>query len=128
MGMTRAAINVTPLIDIVLVVLIIFMVATPVVIHQMPARAPSTEMSIAPRPQMAPTVAYRAGVILLDGRPMTESDLVGALRSRLADARDKTVFVDVDDEASYGTAVRLLEVVRMAGAQTLAFTPSSARR
>ena len=128
MGMTRAAINVTPLIDIVLVVLIIFMVATPVVIHQMPARASSTELQAAPRPQSAPMVAYRGGVILLDQRPMTESDLIAALRLRLADARDKTVFVDVDDDASYGTAVRLLEVIRMSGAQTLAFTPSSARR
>ena len=128
MGMTRAAINVTPLIDIVLVVLIIFMVATPVVIHQMPTHVPSVETSIAPHPQTAPTVAYRGGVILIDERPMTESDLMGALRSRLAEARDKTVFVDVDDEASYGTAVRLLEVVRLAGAQTLAFTPSNARR
>jgi biopolymer transport protein TolR len=128
MGMTRAAINVTPLIDIVLVVLIIFMVATPVVVHQMPARAPSTEMSMAPRPQSAPTVAYRGGIILLDERPMTESDLMGALRSRMAEARDKTVFVDVDDDASYGAAVRLLDVIRMSGVQTLALTPSSAQR
>jgi len=128
MGSARASINVTPLIDIVLVVLIIFMVATPTVVRQMAAHTPKTEHSDSPTVQAAPTVTYRGGVILLDQKPMTESDLLGALRARLADARDKTVFVDVDDEASYGVAVRLLEVARGAGAQTLAFTPENARR
>ena len=128
MGSARAAINVTPLIDIVLVVLIIFMVSLPTVVRQMPAQVPKTERSDRPTVQTAPTVTYRGGVILLDQKPMTEADLLGALRARLADARDKTVFVDVDDEASYGVAVRLLEVARGAGAQTLAFTPESARR
>jgi biopolymer transport protein ExbD len=128
MGSARAVINVTPLIDIVLVVLIIFMVATPVTIQQMPARVPNTETTTRPTVQSAPTVAYRGGLILLDQKPTPESDLPVALRARLADAHDKTVFVDVDDEASYGVALRLFEVARGAGAQTLAFTPENARR
>ena len=114
----KAEINVTPLIDVVLVVLIIFMIATPVVVGNLAATIP--EKATGERIEEALVVGYRGGVITLNHQATTERKLVGDLRSRLAQRRDKVVFFDIDDDASYGVAVRLMDLVRGIGAKTLA--------
>jgi len=116
----RADINVTPLVDVVLVLLIIFMIATPIVLNQLAASVPQTVEAPRPPPVHELVVGYRAGVVLLNAEPVTESELVSKVRAELAQRRDRTVFFDVDDDANYGDAVRLLDLVRGTGARTLA--------
>ena len=117
---SKAEINVTPLIDVVLVVLIIFMIATPTVLRQLAASVPKKSSGIADVFEEPLVVSYRSGVIMLNKQPTTESKLTDDLRSRLAHRRDKVVFFDIDDDASYGVAVRLMDLVRGVGAKTLA--------
>jgi biopolymer transport protein TolR len=123
-GGARADINVTPLIDIVLVLLIIFMVLTPSMLKHMTANVPQkpNPNDPPPPPGTEPTVLeYRAsGDLLINGEAVAPEALVDKITERLKlDRKDKVVFFKVDDEANYGTAVRYMDIVRGAGAKTL---------
>ena len=116
-------INVTPLIDIVLVLLIIFMVMTPVMLKEIAAAVPrkATEEGPAP-PGLAPIVVRvdATGLLSLSGEPIPGEILATRVGERLAHDRQKIVFFDVDDGASYGMAVKLMDICKGAGAKTLA--------
>jgi biopolymer transport protein TolR len=116
-------INVTPLIDIVLVLLIIFMVLTPVMLKEIVAAVPrkATDEIHAP-PGSAPIVVKldADGSVSVSGEPIAAVALGPRVAERLAHDRQKVVFFDVDDEASYGSAVRLMDICKGSGAKTLA--------
>jgi biopolymer transport protein TolR len=116
-------INVTPLIDIVLVLLIIFMVLTPVMLKDIAATVPrkATDALSAP-PGSAPLVVKldAAGALSLSGERTTGDALAGRLADRLTHARQKIVFFDFDDGATYGDAVKIMDLCKGAGAKTLA--------
>ena len=115
-------INVTPLIDIVLVLLIIFMVMTPVMLKELAAAVPrkATEASVAP-PGNPPIVVRLegAGGLLLSGEPIAAETLAARVAERLVHDRKKVVFFDIDDAANYGHAVKLMDICKGAGAKTL---------
>lgn len=116
-------INVTPLIDIVLVLLIIFMVLTPVMLKEIAAAVPrkATDEIHAP-PGRAPIVVRldAAGALSVSGEPIAVDSVGARVAERLAHDRQKVVFFDVDDAASYGRAVKLMDICKGAGAKTLA--------
>src|SRR5262245_44709428 len=114
-----AEINVTPLVDVVLVLLIIFMVATPMIVRQLAAAVPRTEKGPPPAPGPL-MVSYRSGVILLNHQPVTEEELVAKVHATLAREHNRVVLFDIDDDTAYAVAVHLMDVVRGAGAKTLA--------
>ena len=121
-GAPSSDINVTPLIDIVLVLLIIFMVLTPVMLKEIAAAVPrkATEET-APPPGTLPIVVRldAAGHLSLGGEPVAPEALAGRVGERLLHDRKKIVFFDVDDAANYGQAVRLMDICKGAGARTL---------
>src|SRR5689334_14717685 len=117
----RPSINVTPLIDVVLVLLIIFMVASPRILEQLQAVIPH-RVDTRPSWKLPIVVGYRHGVLLLNQQPTTETALPGQVGALLARRPDKAVFFEIGDDASYGMAVHLMAVVRGAGATTLALT------
>lgn len=122
-GGVRGDINVTPLVDVVLVLLIIFMVLTPSTLKHLTANVP--KKSDEPTPP-SPTDTS----IVVDYGPSRELSINGeavaleALGERLADrlrgSRQKVVFFKADDEVPYGEVVHLMDVARGVGAQTLA--------
>lgn len=115
-------INVTPLIDIVLVLLIVFMVMTPVMLKELVAAVPRKPAASEPVPPGAAPLVVRldvAGNLSLSGEPLAPAALAGRVAERLAHDRQKLVFFDVDDAANYGQAVRLMDVCKGAGARTL---------
>ena len=115
-------INVTPLIDIVLVLLIIFMVMTPVMLKDIAATVPRKSTDVSPAPPGAAPIVVKldaAGVVSLAGMPVAPEALGARVADRLAHDRRKIVFFDIDDGANYGRAVRLMDVCKGAGAQTL---------
>ena len=115
-------INVTPLIDIVLVLLIIFMVLTPVMLKEIGAMVPRKSTDAHPAPPGAAPIVVRldaAGVLSLSGAPVAPEALGARVSERLAHDRSKVVFFDIDDRANYGRAVRLMDICKGAGAQTL---------
>lgn len=119
----RGEINVTPLIDIVLVLLIIFMVLTPATLKHLTAVVPKkADETTPPPPSDAPLlVEYSADrVISVNGEPVAAEALVGKLKERLRYDRQKVVFFKADGDAPYGEVVRLMDLARGSGAQTLA--------
>ncbi len=122
-GSLRADINVTPLVDVVLVLLIIFMVLTPSLLKHLTAAVPKKPDEATPN---VPTdssivVEYTANRELSVNRePVAPEALSQKLVERLRGARQKVVFFKADDDAPYGEVVRLMDVARGAGAQSLA--------
>ena len=118
----QAEINVTPLIDIVLVLLIIFMVLTPVMLKELPAKVPQKQAETMPQPPGENPIVVEVDAhdaLLLNGEPVAPEALAGAVGERLRHDRQKVVFFRIDDDANYGRAVRVMDVCRGAGAKTL---------
>jgi biopolymer transport protein ExbD len=123
----KSDINVTPLVDVVLVLLIIFMVVTPLLEKDFVVRIPSTEQvetsSEVPPDQIVVRVES-SGTFKINGEVTAADQYVQSLKSRL-DPRapnDRIVFFTPDDEAPYPKLVEALEGARRAGAETLGMT------
>src|SRR5882724_654362 len=120
-----ADINVVPLIDIVLVLLIIFMVITPLIIKQMDISIPEIDTNT-PEPTPTPDVPPIPQVVLLmtkDFNTYIGKDLVARndLQQRLTNIMqgrayaEKVLFFDAEDDTNYGETVKVLDIVRGAG-------------
>ena len=121
-GAPRGEINVTPLIDVVLVLLIIFMVMTPVMLKEIVAKVPEKQTELSPQPPGEnPIVVELAagGALTLNGEAVLADDLAVKVAERLQHDRQKVVFFRVDDQANYGRAVRIMDLCKGAGARTL---------
>jgi biopolymer transport protein ExbD len=125
-GGNRAAvsgdINITPLIDVVLVLLIIFMVLVPATVKQLTATIPRKDEASTPVTNTPPQIVLKVGPqgqLTLGQDGVEPANLREVIRKRLESASQKVVFFDVDDDARYGAVVRYMDVVRGAGARTL---------
>ena len=123
---TNTEINVTPLIDVVLVLLIIFMVLTPLKESELPVAVPASEQaddpSEMPPDQLIVYVAKDRNT-KLNTQALQGDALLAALKERLATRKDtdKTVFVVAEDAASYGKLVAVIDTAKLAGAQTIGY-------
>jgi biopolymer transport protein ExbD len=119
----KSDINVTPLIDVVLVLLIIFMVLTPSMLKNLPTMVPDKSEDNAPAmpPDSAIMVEYTAKrELTVNSEAVSVEALANALQERLKQRRQKVVFFKAEDKAPYGEVVRLLDIARGSGAETLA--------
>lgn len=118
----QASINVTPLVDIVLVLLIIFMVLTPSMLKHLTANVPQEDDSEQPPVQTTSVmIEYTSDhKLLLNNTEIPTASLASKLSERLKNVRKKVVFFKAHEEAPYGEVIRLMDVARGAGAETLA--------
>jgi biopolymer transport protein TolR len=119
----RADINVTPLIDIVLVLLIIFMVLTPSTLKHLTATVPRKADDSTPQPpgESPIMIEYTAKRELsLNGEAVAPEELAVKLGERLRGDSQKVVFFKAEDDAPYGEVIHLMDLARGAGARTLA--------
>jgi biopolymer transport protein TolR len=114
----KADINVTPLIDVLLVILIIFMLVVPVTPTKLDASLPQPQPS--PIPSPAPpglVLEVRADAFALNTTPfLTRSALAERLRAAFEERRDPTVFVKVKGVVAYDRVIEALDIAREAGA------------
>jgi biopolymer transport protein TolR len=107
-----AAINVTPLIDVVLVLLIIFMVLTPSMLKHMTANVPRKAPQDAPPPDPSNqpiVVEYTAKrEITINTESVAFESLADKIADRLKFDRQKIVFFKIEDEALYGEVIKLM--------------------
>src|SRR4051812_21781681 len=120
----NADINITPLVDVVLVLLIIFMVVTPLLEKDIGVRVPATEqveqLQEVPPDQLVVKVNAE-GELLINLEKVPTTEYVERLRGILSKKapNDKVVFITADERASYGTLVTALDGAKQAGAETL---------
>lgn len=121
-----AAINTTPLVDVMLVLLIIFMIAAPIFTHRVPFTVP---IPVPPDKQAPPpaeqTLSMRpagTGVVyLLDGQPLAPSALPAVLR-QIAGAPQRTrLNLWVDPATGYQQVAAVLALARQSGIEKLGF-------
>ena len=121
-----SSINITPLIDVVLVILIIFMVGTPLAtlkhdVHLDDAKA-KPEPTPTPIPRDDPTPVYRMvvkigadGVIRVDDVHTALAGLGATIASKLARGSDSWVVFQASDEVDYGRVMCVIDVIRRSG-------------
>ena len=123
----KSEINVTPLVDVVLVLLIIFMVMTPLMLKELGINVPKKE-NVQVQEQVTsdqlvvavrPSADGKTSTVLINNETVDERVLADKMHDLLSQRRDKVVFFNVDDDANYGDAVRVMDIVRGAGAKVL---------
>ena len=115
-----AEINITPLTDIFLVLLIIFMVTTSVISSQgKNVDLPSSAIASSTPSGVTVTLSTDEE-IAVDGKVVKQEDLKAALTAALANAKDKMVILRGDREVVLGKAVNVLDVAQEAGAKGIA--------
>jgi biopolymer transport protein ExbD len=121
-GGVRSDINITPLVDVVLVLLIIFMVMTPTLLKEMDVTVPEKADVQVATPTTTDQVVVsvsREGKVSVNHEPIVESALSGRIHDLMSSRSDKLVFFDVDDDANYGEVMHLMDVCRGAGTKVL---------
>jgi TolR protein len=111
-------INVTPFVDVMLELLIIFMVAAPMMMVGVPVQLPQTSAQRIAQtaPPVVITVARDGRVFLRQEEEVAEADLAARIRSlREAEANDAPVYVRSDRSVAYGNVMRVMGRVAAAG-------------
>src|SRR5215467_1749572 len=116
-------INVTPMVDVMLVLLIIFMVVTPML-----QKGISVDMAKVNNPEQMPDAdkedallvsITRDGKVYFGSEQMAVDGLTGKVKDRLANKADKRVYVKADMRARFGNVVQVVDAVRAAGVDDL---------
>jgi len=114
-----ADINVTPMVDVMLVLLIIFIVITPMLskgvsVDKVKARNPSN-MAPADKDDAAVVAVSREGKVYLGKIQTPAKELGPKIKDLIANKLDKTVYVNSDARAKYGVVVDVVDNIRTAG-------------
>jgi biopolymer transport protein ExbD len=122
-GAQMAAPNVIPMADIMLVLLIIFMVVTPMLqktqhVDLAPTNNPR-EMKDADKDDAIVVAITSDGKIYLGNTSVNKEDLTGQIKDRLSARLDHTVYVKSDARAKYGRVVEIVDEIRSAGVDQL---------
>jgi biopolymer transport protein ExbD len=117
----RSDINITPLVDVVLVLLIIFMVAVPLLQMGYAVQVPPKVTTATPQPD-ADQIMVRLdeqGHAFINKTPVELAQFQGVLRTALTGRQSKVVFFAADGELPYDKVATFMDLTRDAGAQNL---------
>jgi len=122
-GAQMASPNVIPMADIMLVLLIIFMVVTPMlqkgVSVDMATVSDPREMQDADKDDAIIVAVTRDGSLFLGNTKITKEEITPQIKDRIANKLDKTVYVKSDARAKYGDVVAVVDEIRSAGVDSL---------
>jgi biopolymer transport protein TolR len=120
-GSMLGEINVTPLVDVVLVLLLVFMVTAP-----MMSRGIDVSLPVANQPQIPQedriTVSIRAdGRVFVADQPVNVALLEDRLRGLTSGSPDSVVYLRADEGLRYGDVIRVVDVIKRAGIDRIGF-------
>ena len=119
-GATIAQINVTPLVDVMLVLLVIFMVTAPIIQQGVQVNLPAARSSAIPGTEehLVVTVA-KNGRIYLNDNAMTSGELGAKLRAIVKSQPSKQVYLRADQDVRYGLVMQTIAEIKQAGIERL---------
>ena len=126
-GSTLAEINIIPLVDVVLVLLLIFMLTAPMMYRGIDVNLPrAAAKPTAVEERMVLTVTKEQG-FYLNERRVTPAGLEDALRDAFRARTDKTLYLKADAGLSYGAVIEAMDRVRRAGIERLGMVTEPVR-
>ncbi|WP_018389938.1 TonB system transport protein ExbD [Ancylobacter sp. FA202] len=109
-------INVTPFIDVILVLLIIFMVAAPLSTVDVAVDLPASNATVQPRPDKPVYLTVKSDLVLALGNDDVARETLGATLDRTTDnKRDTRIFLRADKTVAYGELMEVMNLLRAAG-------------
>jgi biopolymer transport protein ExbD len=127
-GAIIAEINITPLTDVFLVLLIIFMVTSSVIANTgKNVKLPEAQEASSTPPQAVNVTITGDGTIQVDGTAVRRDALRGAIEAALAASEEKQVILRGDKDIVYGEAVYVLDQAQLAGAEGFALATTKVK-
>lgn len=119
-GAFLSEVNVTPFVDVMLVLLIIFMVTAPMMTQGLEVDLPKTRaVSVLPKDNESIVLTVKAdGTLFLDKYQVSFEDLQGQVQ-QLVTSQKKQLFLRADQAVPYGTVVKVMGLVKLAGVDKL---------
>jgi biopolymer transport protein ExbD len=122
-------INVVPLVDIVLVLLIIFMMTASIIVApSVKIELPTVSKADQPPPRNLHFVMDVTGAIYLDDRRIEKQEILPLVKQRVAENPDVQVLVSADKQVPYGDVVEVLDLVREGGVTKFAISVEVIRK
>ena len=121
-GGVKADINVTPLVDVMLVLLIIMMLITPMLQQGVAMRLPqASNTTDKPTTQDNTTVAVgKDGSMYVNAKQVTETEMASKVTEALESKKEKVVFIKADEEALYSSVMAAMDQLHQAGVEDIA--------
>jgi len=111
-----SGINVTPLVDVVLVLLIILMVSSTYIVAQtLKVQLPKSKSSDGQAEKPTTIVVKKDGALMLDEKAATETEVVQKLKSVMAADPESNIVVSADKETQHGAVVHIMDICKEAG-------------
>jgi biopolymer transport protein TolR len=124
-----AEINMTPFIDVMLVLLIIFMVAAPLLATGVPIDLPQTKAAALNIDQKPLSVAIdEKGALFLADQPVTMEDLPARLQSLAKEGFDERIYVRGAKAVNYGRVAEVMSIITAAGYKKVALVTEQERK
>jgi biopolymer transport protein TolR len=117
---TISQINVTPLVDVMLVLLVIFMVTAPIIQQGVQVNLPQAKAGAIPGTEelLVVTIA-KNGKVYLNDNPMSVAELGDKLRAIRKLQKDKQVYLRADQDVRYGLVMKTIAEIKQAGIERL---------
>ena len=110
-------INVTPLVDVMLVLLIIFMVTAPLMQQGIDVNLPKAKGKDLPPEERLTIVIKKGGALFMNDQPTSKSDMMSRLTA--ISKRNPNVFLKADKDVPYGTVIEIMGDIKEAGIEKL---------
>ncbi len=126
---TMSQINVTPLVDVMLVLLVIFMVTAPMMQQGMQVNLPKAQAKGLEAQEQSVVVSMdRSGRLFINSDQVSFDDLRGKLAALFANKAKKEVFLKADKDVPYGEVVRTMAAIKGAGIERLGMVTEPVQR
>jgi biopolymer transport protein TolR len=127
-GGVKSEINVTPLVDVMLVLLIIMMVIAPMLQQGVPVELP-TALNSTDKPDTSDQTIVnidRQGALYVNSMPVTETEVVERVKSALEGKKELIVYLKADREAEYGQIMKMMDALRASQIETVSLITEKA--
>jgi biopolymer transport protein TolR len=116
-GTSLSEINVTPLVDVMLVLLIIFMVTAPMLKMGIGVQLPQAETQSAPAEEGVTLTITPDRFIHIEGQVVNINLLQTRLQQQLFNRESKVIFIQADQSLNYGYVIRVMDIAKKAGVE-----------